>query len=107
MRLVAMRARSLVTDHGNIHAVIVNGIWYTATSHGNRYAAMNYEYLFSRLWGLQHREPTHSQQQLAPTTLKANLTFAAPQLPVMQDIDEHSLADLRILSKELEIIKQR
>lgn len=39
---------------------------------------------------------------------EANLnTFTAPRLPEIRDIDDHSLADLRTLSKELEIVKQR
>ena len=39
---------------------------------------------------------------------EANLNpFAAPQIPEVRDIDDHSLADLRTLSKELEIVKQR
>lgn len=38
----------------------------------------------------------------------ANLnTFAAPRVSEAGDIDDHSLADLRILSKELEMVKQR
>ncbi len=36
---------------------------------------------------------------------EANLsTFAAPRI---QDMDDHSLTDLRVLSKELENVKQR
>lgn len=39
---------------------------------------------------------------------EANLnTFAAPRIPEIRDVDGHSLADLRVLSKELEIVKQR
>ena len=38
---------------------------------------------------------------------EANLTFDAARLPEIQDIDDHSLADLRVLSKELELVKQR
>lgn len=34
-------------------------------------------------------------------------SFAAPRIPEIRDIDDHSLADLRVLSKELEIVKQR
>ena len=34
-------------------------------------------------------------------------SFAAPRFPEIRDIDDHSLADLRALSKELEIVKQR
>ena len=39
---------------------------------------------------------------------EANLTtFAAAQVSEIRDIDDHSLADLRMLSKELEMVKQR
>lgn len=39
---------------------------------------------------------------------EANLnTFAAPQMSEIPVIDDHSLTDLRVLSKELEIVKQR
>ena len=39
---------------------------------------------------------------------EANLNpFAAPRVPEVRDIDDHSLADLRTLSKELELVKQR
>ena len=39
---------------------------------------------------------------------EANLnTFAAPRNPEIQDIDDHSLADLRVFSKDLENVKQR
>ena len=42
-----------------------------------------------------------------PLSHSANCTFAAPRVPEVRDIDDHSLADLRILSKELETVKQR
>ena len=46
----------------------------------------------------------HSANNYAGASLD---TFAAPRIPEIRDIDGHSLADLRVLSKELEIVKQR
>ena len=33
-------------------------------------------------------------------------SFAAPRFPEIREMDDHSLADLRALSKELEVVKQ-
>ena len=52
--------------------------------------------------------PTNDNLSHSANFAEANLnTFAAPRVPEVQGIDDHSLADLRILSKELEIVKQR
>ena len=50
---------------------------------------------------------TESLNPTANNLAEANLIFDAPRLPEIQNIDDYSLADLRVLSKELELVKQR